>query len=78
MTEARGPTNSVQQVTRENTPNLVLKRMLRYFQNIPPLKKILQFKTKIKQKRKLLQKRKLQTRNYSNDLPDELYQLETN
>ena len=78
MTEARGPTNSVQQVTRENTPNLVLKRMLRYFLNIPPLKKILQFKTKIKQKGKLLQKRKLQTRNYSNDLPDELYQLETN
>ena len=37
------PTTSLQQVTGGNTPNLVLKRMLRYFLKIPPLKKILQF-----------------------------------
>ena len=42
-TEARDPTTSLQQVTGGNTPNLVLKRMLRYFLKIPPLKKILQF-----------------------------------
>ena len=36
-------TTSLQQVTGGNTPNLVLKRMLRYFLKIPPLKKILQF-----------------------------------
>ena len=41
--EVRDPTTSLQQVTGENTPNLVLKRMLRYFLKIPPLKKILQF-----------------------------------
>ena len=41
--EAGGPTTSLQQVTGGNTPNLVLKRMLRYFLKIPPLKKILQF-----------------------------------
>ena len=36
-------TTSLQQVTGGNTPNLVLKRMLRYFLEIPPLKKRLQF-----------------------------------
>ena len=41
--EAGVPTTSFQQVTGGNTPNLVLKRMLRYFLKIPPLKKILQF-----------------------------------
>ena len=41
--ETRGTTTSLQQVTAGNTPNLVLKRMLRYFLKIPPLKKILQF-----------------------------------
>ena len=41
--EARAPTTSLQQVTDGNTPNLVLKRMLRYFLKIPPLEKILQF-----------------------------------
>ena len=41
--EAGGPTISLQQVTGGNTPNLVLKRMLRYFLKIPPLKKILKF-----------------------------------
>ena len=41
--ETRGTTTSLQQVTAENTPNLVLKRILRYFLKIPSLKKILQF-----------------------------------
>ena len=41
--EAGGPTTSPQQVTGGNTPNLVLKRMLRYFLKIPQLKKILKF-----------------------------------
>ena len=36
-----GPTTSLQQLTGGNTPNLVLKRMLRYFLKISPLKKIL-------------------------------------
>ena len=39
----RGTTTSLQQLTAGNTPNLVLKTMLRYFLKIPPLKKILQF-----------------------------------
>ena len=42
-TETRGTTTSLQQLTAGNTPNLVLKTMLRYFLKIPPLKKILQF-----------------------------------
>ena len=41
--EAGAPTTSLQQVTGGNTPNLALKRMLRYFLKIPPIKKILQF-----------------------------------
>ena len=41
--ETRGTTTSLQQVTAGNTPGFVLKRMLRYFLKIPPLKKILQF-----------------------------------
>ena len=41
--EVRDPTTSLQQLTGENTPNLVLKRMLKYFLKIPSLKKILQF-----------------------------------
>ena len=41
--ETRGTTASLQQVTAGNTPNLVLKRMLRCFSKIPPLMKILQF-----------------------------------
>ena len=41
--ETRGAITSLQQVTAGNTPNLVLKRMLRYFLRISPLKKILQF-----------------------------------
>ena len=36
-------TTTLQQVTGRNTSNLVLKRMLRYFIKIPPLKKVLQF-----------------------------------
>ena len=41
--KARDQTTSLQKVTGRNTPNLVLKRMLRYCLQIPPLKKILQF-----------------------------------
>ena len=41
--EARDQTASLQKVTGGNTPNLLLKRILRYFLKIPPLKKILQF-----------------------------------
>ena len=41
--EAEGATTSLQQVTGGDTPNLVLKKMLRYFLKFPPLKKILQF-----------------------------------
>ena len=44
--ETSGTTTSLQQVTAGNTPNLVLlvlKRILRYFLKIPPLKKILHF-----------------------------------
>ena len=40
--EARDTATSLQQVTGGNTPNLVLRRMLRYFLKIPLLKKILQ------------------------------------
>ena len=40
--EARD-TTPLQQVIGGNTPDLVLKRMLRYFLKIPPLQKILQF-----------------------------------
>ena len=43
LPETRGTTTYVQQLTAGNTPNLVLKAMLRYFLKIPPLKKILQF-----------------------------------
>ena len=42
-TETRDATTSLQQLTAGNTPNLVLKTILRYFLKIPPLKKILQF-----------------------------------
>ena len=41
-TKTRGTTTSLQQLTAGNTPNLVLKTILRYFLKIPPLKKILQ------------------------------------
>ena len=40
-------TTTLQQVTVRNTPNLVLKKMLRSFLKIPPLKKILQFQDRI-------------------------------
>ena len=40
-------TTTLQQVTGGNTPNIVLKRMLRYFLKTPPLKKILQFEDRI-------------------------------
>ena len=38
---------TLQQVSGENTPNIVLKRILRYFLKTAPLKKILQFQEKI-------------------------------
>ena len=41
--KGRDPTTSPQQVNGGNTPNLVLKRMKRYFLKIPPPKKLLQF-----------------------------------
>ena len=41
--KARDPTTSLLQVTGGNAPNLILKRMKRYFLKIPLLKKILQF-----------------------------------
>ena len=41
--KTEGSTTSHQQVTGGDTLKLVLKRMLRYFLKIPPLKKILQF-----------------------------------
>ena len=37
---------TLQQVAGGNTPNIVLKRMLRYFLKTPPFKKILQFQEK--------------------------------
>ena len=40
-------TTSLQQVTGGNSPNIVLKRMLRYFLKTPPLKKILKFQERI-------------------------------
>ena len=41
--KAQDPTTFLQQVAGGKTPNLVLKRKLRYLLKIPPLKKILQF-----------------------------------
>ena len=41
--ETSGTTICLQELIAGNTPNLVLKTMLRYFVKIPPLKKILQF-----------------------------------
>ena len=38
--EAEGPTTSLQQVTGGNTPNLILKRMLRHFQILELLDKL--------------------------------------
>ena len=40
-------TSAIQQVTNGNAPNLVLKRMLRYFLKIPPLKNFLQLHHRI-------------------------------
>ena len=39
----RQKTTNLQRVTSWNIPNLVLKRMERYFLNIPTLKKLLEF-----------------------------------
>ena len=43
ITNAKIKTTTLQTVTGRDTPNLVLKRILRYFLKIQPLKKILQF-----------------------------------
>ena len=49
-------TTSLQQVTVGNIPNLILKRMLRHFLKIPPLKKILEFQDWKKKLRNLHRK----------------------
>ena len=49
-------------MTDGNTLNLILKKMLGHFQNIQPLKEILDAKTE-KEVTKTIQKRKFQTRN---------------
>ena len=75
---------TLQQFTGGNTANLVLKRMLRYFLKIPPLKKILQFQDRKKTGKKLMQKENLcKKENFKTEikpmignLQDELYQLE--
>ena len=54
-------TPTPQQVTGGKTPNLVLKKMLKLFLKIQPLKKILEFQD-CKKPAKLIPKRKLQTR----------------
>ena len=41
--EFRGTTTSLHELTAGNTPNLVLKTMLKYYLKIPPLKEVLQF-----------------------------------
>ena len=41
-------TTTIQQVPGEKTPNIILKRMLKFFQKIPPLKKILEFQNQKK------------------------------
>ena len=51
-------TTTLQEVTDEKIPNLVLKKMLELFLRIPPLKKILEFQD-WKETAKLIQKRKL-------------------
>ena len=43
LAKTSGTATSIQQLAAGNTPNLVLKTMLRYFLKIPPFKKILQF-----------------------------------
>ena len=64
------------QVTGGNTPNLVLRRMLRYFLKIPPLKKILRLKEDCKTYTEKEQFKPEITPMIKN-LQDELYQLET-
>ena len=83
--DARAPITSLQQVTDGNTPNLVLKRMLRYFLKMPPSRKSCNFKTKIRLQnlyKKETSNFKLQTRNFKleikpviENLQDKLYQL---
>ena len=75
--EASDPTTSLQQVTGGNTPNLVLKRMLRYFLNIPQLKKIYNFKNEIRLQNLYKKENfKPEIKPMIENLQDELYQLE--
>ena len=76
LTEAGGPTTSLQQVTGGNTPNLVLKRMLRYFLNIPQLKKIYNFKNEIRLQNLYKKENfKPEIKPMIANLQEELYQL---
>ena len=70
-------TTSLQQVTGRNTPNLVKKRMLRYFLNIPQLKKIYNFKNEIRLQNLYKKENfKPEIKSMIENLQDELYQLE--
>ena len=67
---------TLQQVNDGKIPNLVLKRMLEIFLNIPPLKKVLEFQN-WKKTAKLTQKNfKPEIKSMIEKLQDELYQLE--
>ena len=63
-------------MTDRKIPNLVLKRILEIFLNIPPLKKILEFQD-WKKTAKLIQKEnvKPEINPMTENLQDELYQL---
>ena len=49
------------------TPSLALKRVLKFFQKVPPLKKILEFQNQNKDY-EICAKRKFQTKNQINNL----------
>ena len=67
---------TLQQVNDGKIPNLVLKRMLEIFLNIPSLKKVLEFQN-WKKTAKLTQKNfKPEIKSMIEKLQDELYQLE--
>ena len=68
-------TTSLQQVTGGNSPNIVLKRMLRYFLKTPPLNKILEFQNQ-KKTMKFVQKENFEPKikPMIENLRDELYQ----
>ena len=72
-------TTSLQQVTGGNSPNIVLKRMLRYFLKTPPLNKILEFQNQ-KKTMKFVQKENFEPKikPIIENLQNELYQLKKN